>query len=484
MPNPELVLSVLYRFTTETLFGDFDSDEYDIEESKLSFAELCRQTLRQIYPNARVIVEVGPVTCIEVNDREDTIEVREVELVCQRLYEDRKWIHLARGSAQFDQVLYLRDFAAELPSSIAVLRWACEHRLIKSVAKEGVLWRGLRQALSDFRESSIYGASPDDIWEITKADSLTYRFTGWDYGNVLERNLGEYINGTKLLIGNLVPFGGSMLCSSTYAFIEIEKSESKVIGQSWHFADIDEWSHPPDHSFSLFCNAFKDEAERAELVVRVNYDQKGEIAKPYLLTVQFDESTDSKLSLRQCIESHLVKLSGILHNTEIAIRKGPVWRREYEKDEKLFCHEVLVPLLRRMGFTDVDYQHGRREYGKDFTFTETTPFGTPRFYGLQAKKGDISGRVKGDMDEIIAQLNDAFRIPYRYAQQPEVERFISAFVIAISGKFSENAEEKLQRTLQELGRRGMVYLWDKNRILELISLYWLEGNSTYPQKKI
>jgi hypothetical protein len=65
-----------------------------------------------------------------------------------------------------------------------------------------------------------------------------------------------------------------------------------------------------------------------------------------------------------------------------------------------------------MGFLAVRYTHGVREYGKDFTFSELTPFGVMRHYGLQAKAGDVSGGVNSAIDELIGQANDAFTMSY------------------------------------------------------------------------
>ncbi len=77
-------------------------------------------------------------------------------------------------------------------------------------------------------------------------------------------------------------------------------------------------------------------------------------------------------------------LQTLIHTTEVAL-SGLAWKDEYTTNEDTFCRELLYPLLRRMGFVFVSYTHGKKEYGKDFTFSELTPFGNHRHYGLQAK---------------------------------------------------------------------------------------------------
>jgi hypothetical protein len=103
-----------------------------------------------------------------------------------------------------------------------------------------------------------------------------------------------------------------------------------------------------------------------------------------------------------------------------------------------------------MGFVSVRYLHGVREYGKDFTFSEVSPFSHLRHYGLQAKAGHISGEVNSAIDEIIGQAKDAFAMPY-YELGSREPRYISTFVVAISGS---------------------VYFLDRENIIELIDRHW------------
>lgn len=173
--------------------------------------------------------------------------------------------------------------------------------------------------------------------------------------------------------------------------------------------------------------------------------------------------------LVRSIEAAADDMKALLHAAEVAL-SGLAWKDEYSKDEDLFCRELLLPLLRRMGFLFVRYTHGKKEYGKDFTFSEPTPFGHHRHYGVQAKAGDVSGAVNAAVDELLGQIADAFAMPY-YELGSKDPRFISTFVIAVSGNFTENAREKIVEKMPK-GLIGSVYFLDRDRITELVERYW------------
>jgi hypothetical protein len=162
-------------------------------------------------------------------------------------------------------------------------------------------------------------------------------------------------------------------------------------------------------------------------------------------------------------------LVAMIHTAEVAL-SGLIWKEEYTKEEAPFCRELLYPLLRRMDFVFVRYTHGKREYGKDFTFSELTPFGFYRHYGLQAKAGDVSGGVNAAIDELLGQIADAFAMPY-YEVGSKEPRYISTFIIAISGRFTENAREKIVEKMPK-GCIGSVYFLDRERLTELVERFW------------
>ena len=173
--------------------------------------------------------------------------------------------------------------------------------------------------------------------------------------------------------------------------------------------------------------------------------------------------------LEASIQAAASDLKVIMHGAEVAL-SGLPWKKEFLTNEDSFCRELLYPLLRRMGFLFVRYAHGKKEYGKDFTFSEATTFGHHRHYGLQAKAGDVSGAVNSAIDELLGQIKDAFSMPF-YELGSKDKRYISTFVIAISGKFKENAREKIVEKMPS-GVIGSVYFLDRERITELVERFW------------
>lgn len=152
-------------------------------------------------------------------------------------------------------------------------------------------------------------------------------------------------------------------------------------------------------------------------------------------------------------------------HTERILEKAEISPRVL-RDEETYTNEVLLPLFRAMGFNDVHYNHGKREFGKDITFSEIDKFGVRRNYGVQVKAGDLSGEVQSDLDKIIAQIDDAFTIPFLEVTSRE-QRYISNLIIAVSGRFTDNAKDKIMAKVAV----RTVYFFDIEKVEELLTKY-------------
>ena len=119
-----------------------------------------------------------------------------------------------------------------------------------------------------------------------------------------------------------------------------------------------------------------------------------------------------------------------------------------------------------MRFIDVKYNHGKRECGKDVTFSEIDKFGARRNYGVQVKVGDMSGAAGAEIDKIIGQIDDAFSMHYIDTTSRE-KRYISDLIIAISGRFTDNAKDKIAEKI----KRANIYFLDIDKIQELLNAY-------------
>lgn len=182
----------------------------------------------------------------------------------------------------------------------------------------------------------------------------------------------------------------------------------------------------------------------------------------------FQKTFDNNISLPNIAKKLVKDVEDFIHFVEKNLN-GFVWKDEYEKDELLFCHEVVTPLLRKMPFDRVKYLHGTHEYGKDYIVSDIDSFGFTSYYGIQVKAGNIDGRVNSKIDEIIAQMDDAFSMPIINVDGLE-EKYISNFVVMISGNYTYHAKQKIKYKIKN-HFLGSVYFLDKEDILKLIEKY-------------
>jgi hypothetical protein len=186
------------------------------------------------------------------------------------------------------------------------------------------------------------------------------------------------------------------------------------------------------------------------------------------LTIESEVPSGANLSETILRVAGELKLA--MREADVALAGG-VWDQRFETDEAAFCTDLLLPLFRRMGFLNVRYRHGVKEYGKDFTFSEMTPFRGLRHYGVQAKAGSLSGGVNSAIDEIIGQIHDGFAMPY-YELGSSDPRYVSTFIVAVSGSFTGNAKDKLAEKIPT-GLTGSILFLDRESIAELVERYWL-----------
>lgn len=204
-----------------------------------------------------------------------------------------------------------------------------------------------------------------------------------------------------------------------------------------------------------------------------------EIRKESDKDVEFDEIEDDEAHIffrydiflfeDMPIDRAVQRFQEIVHEIEghtERLLEGEELSSETLSNENKFTVEVLLPLFRNMGFMDVRYNHGKREFGKDVTFSTIDKFGIRRNYGVQVKAGDVSGEAGSDLDKIIAQIEDAFSISYIDTTSKE-ERYISDLIIAVSGRFTENAKDKIV----EKTKQKRIYFLDIDKIQELLTLH-------------
>ena len=136
------------------------------------------------------------------------------------------------------------------------------------------------------------------------------------------------------------------------------------------------------------------------------------------------------------------------------------------ENEADFTISILAPLLRKIGFSDVRYNHGKKEYGKDIIFSRRTEFDEYEYWGVQVKFGDVPGGVNSGIDTLVGQAEDAFKMPF-YDVYTRSRQRISKLLIAISGKFTENAVEKICEKIESHPLKNNIVFVDGEKIKTL-----------------
>lgn len=132
------------------------------------------------------------------------------------------------------------------------------------------------------------------------------------------------------------------------------------------------------------------------------------------------------------------------------------------RDEASFRKDFVKPLLNRLGFFLVAEYHGRREFGKDFVFSELHRFGGVRHYAAQVKHVRTIGLGRA-VDDLLTQTNQAFANPFTLPDSHE-EAYISALYIFNSGNITFEAKDDLTQRLRRTSYGENVYLLDGERL--------------------
>jgi hypothetical protein len=125
-----------------------------------------------------------------------------------------------------------------------------------------------------------------------------------------------------------------------------------------------------------------------------------------------------------------------------------------------------LPILRKLGFQNVRYNHGKREFGRDVLFARVTEFQGLEFWGAQVKFGDVAGGADAEIDELLGQIEDAFMMPF-YDLYTKQKQRISRLAIIISGKFTDNAIEKICEKIESHAVRNNVVFVDREKLQTL-----------------
>jgi hypothetical protein len=115
-----------------------------------------------------------------------------------------------------------------------------------------------------------------------------------------------------------------------------------------------------------------------------------------------------------------------------------------------------------LGFFLVTDYHGRREFGKDFVFSEFNKFGGIRHCAAQIKHLKTIG-LGTAIDELMTQIHQAFANPFTLPDSTS-ETYISSFYIFNSGNITTEAKDDLIQRIRKERYGENVFLLDGDRL--------------------
>lgn len=237
--------------------------------------------------------------------------------------------------------------------------------------------------------------------------------------------------------------------------------DNKVIA---HFSDSGRRKYwDGNYGFKLYMETKRDIVKEREKEIGdtkfVNYEDDGDyIFLDYSLEIEAEK-------FDTIIETAEQLISEIDGAAEITLG-SPFKEIDDTNNEKEFTLSLVIPLLRKLGFVNVRYNHGKREFGKDIIFARKTEFDDFEFWGVQVKWGDISGEANSEIDTIIGQIDDALKIPFYDVYTRKKEK-LSKIVIIISGRFTENAVEKICEKIESNAIKNNIVFIDADKINSL-----------------
>ncbi len=465
------VRKIEFAFDNESLFGGtHDVSLLDVESSAEKYARLCRSELQREYPDADISIEhrydperdelLSVAQSLVIDGDVYSEEVGNVKAIVERIHGQGSWMLQKNW-------LEISDASSRSGIPRSHLHWMCEHKVFSGARKVRGVWKLTPQELNNFSRHHDPVNHGFDVLRASRTDDDSWEIT-FDSATLLTVNIGELI--TDTIVVQQTEAVHSVFTNQNSRIV-IGPSTDQLVISVEHFYDEDSWPHPKWKREAYLLQLLEQAKNSRFNVARIELMNSSRIGFLLFGSILL---TDMNRVLRwqMCSSRDFDVLKKLVQDNEIVLAGGRAWKSEYESNERQFCLDLLLPLLKQLGFGDVNYRGGPKEYGKDFTFSEQMVFGGYRYYGLQAKDGDMSGKVNSAIDEIIGQLDDAFGMPYKEGENKK-DRYISHFVVAISGYYKDNALDKIREKIPKHWK-PMVSFWDKTKIQELSRKAWLQ----------
>lgn len=462
---------VRYEFSANELEGVLTSSRNDIERSVEKYIRLCEKSLQREYPNAEIEIantnqaEISTSTLVYNKSGDEIHSENEiVETLCQQVYNKFDWV----VSKNLVPISELSTSHTDLPRSL--VRWACNQDLIDGAGKPYGYWDVPLKMLLQLNKHIEIIINETDI--ATSSHQLKAGYLE-EVGNVALMQIPEQV---KLLLATRHGFETPFFEADTSAIFVSRKSfQAHIIVE--HFVDIKKWKHP-EWPYPQFADELIKQAKKKGIECKFQTDVRDRSETIDGVSFHFVEAIETGASLETLVSKVLSCLTEVVEVTELSLVGGPdIGNPIYQNNEDRFCKDVLEPLLNKMKFDYIRYTHGTKEYGRDFYFEYNTPFGKPISFGIQVKRGDLRGRANAEISTILEQIERAFENPYiKKDDDLNTEVNISIMIVAISGKFTDDAVQVIRSKLSRYFPKGSVYFWDKHTIQDLIALYWGRSN--------
>ena len=140
-----------------------------------------------------------------------------------------------------------------------------------------------------------------------------------------------------------------------------------------------------------------------------------------------------------------------------------------EVDEASFRTGVLIPLLRAMGYRDVEHFHGRDELGKDIVAWRSDADGTRENVAVVAKVGPINASISGDAGTVPGQIRQALGSIYTDPRTGE-ERRAHRVIVATTGAIRDASRKAILSQLDRATERAIRF-WSGGTVRELLDEY-------------
>lgn len=199
-------------------------------------------------------------------------------------------------------------------------------------------------------------------------------------------------------------------------------------------------------------NGFTGELDERELAEFQKIYDRG-IIRGYEVDITYDECDYKAMTISFELDSNCdieYVINYMQHEWNLLLENQEMLKDLTQLNEKDFTLQYVIPVLEKRGFTNIKYEHGISEYGRDVIYQYMDYFNVIHYGAVQVKAGNISGKATGKLSTIIEQIKLAFEMPYTdIASQRKV--FISQVVVICSGSYTNNAKEIIIERLRGTG---------------------------------